>query len=174
MFDIIILCTVVSHILARPVPDSHDIASSLVKKPDDVATDQEIEDFVAMLKIMRDTSVAKEKRVEDIVAILKRNDENLPRKSVEDLLDLADDEWKSVHNASPKVKDAYNKTYNLLVDPKFYKMDLTKQKAEVEKIFNALSDSEKKEMEEIVKKTMKKAKELGYEDLPEPLGTQRK
>ncbi|RCN27507.1 hypothetical protein ANCCAN_26759 [Ancylostoma caninum] len=46
-------------------------------------------------------------------------------------------------------------------------MDPDKQKAEGDKLYSTLSETEKKELEEIKNKTMKKAKELGIDN---PIG----
>ncbi|RCN37467.1 hypothetical protein ANCCAN_16623 [Ancylostoma caninum] len=128
-------------------------------------TDEEIGDFVTLLKTLGDTSLDKEKRVEKIMSILERDDGKPAHKTVEALVELSDYEWKSINAATPKVKDVYSKTYDLLVDPKLYKMDTDKQKEEVAKLYNTLSEAEKKELEELKDRTMKKANELGIINL---------
>ncbi|RCN46271.1 hypothetical protein ANCCAN_07732 [Ancylostoma caninum] len=121
--------------------------------PDNVTTDQLTGAWVAVTKTMRDTSVTKEKRMEKIMHILKGITEVSP-KSLEALLEISDYEWKLINNASPKVKNFYNKAHDLATDINFHKMDRDKKRAVAAKLLNSISETEDKEMEEITRKVM--------------------
>ncbi|EYC44898.1 hypothetical protein Y032_0446g1603 [Ancylostoma ceylanicum] len=161
MFYIILLCTVLGPILAHPLSGDYDGAIDLVNMPDHIVTDQMIGAWTAMMKTIRDTSLTKEKRVEKIVQLpLQEGNGSVSPESAEHMVELIDYHWKLLNNASPKVKAVWSKSYDLKSDPEFYKMDLDKRKAEGEKLYNSLSETDKKEMKEIAEKMEEKHKEL--------------
>ncbi|EYC44909.1 hypothetical protein Y032_0446g1610 [Ancylostoma ceylanicum] len=159
MFQIILLCTVLGNILARPLSNNRQVAASLTEAPDTVVTDEQVGAWVEVIKTMRDTSLSKEKRAEKISQLLAGN-WNAPPEYVKNLVEASDYEWRLVNNASSKVKEVYNKSYDLKSDPKLYKMDPDKRIAEGEKLLNSLSEAEKKELAEIREKSVKKVAEL--------------
>ncbi|KAL6737590.1 hypothetical protein Aduo_011219 [Ancylostoma duodenale] len=160
MFHIILLCTALGHILAHSLPDVHEKSSRLVTKRDLVRTDEEIEAFVKLLKITRDVSLKKEKH-EKAMSLVGQYGEKPTRETVEAFIELYDYELKSINDASPKVKDVYKKLYELVLDPKLYKMDFDTFIAEREKLYSALSETEKKEWKEFQNDFKEKGWELG-------------
>ncbi|KAL6734195.1 hypothetical protein Aduo_004763 [Ancylostoma duodenale] len=149
MFHIILLCAALGYISAQS--DSSHIAASLVAVPEAVKTDQQIGAWVEVMKTMRDTSSAEEKRVEKIKQLLLKAFPRWPPNYAENLVEAADNEWKLVNSGSSKLKEVYNKSYDLKSDAKLYKMSPDQRRAEGEKLYNSLSDDDKKKLEEIWK-----------------------
>ncbi|EYC44902.1 hypothetical protein Y032_0446g1605 [Ancylostoma ceylanicum] len=159
MFHAILLCTVLVHILARPLPDDEAIISDLGNPPESPLNYQELEAWVAAYETMKDASLTKEERLEKLAQNLETLDFVEPN-TVTLLAEANDYHWKLVNSASAKVKEVWNKSYDLKTDPKLYLMTRKERRAEGEKLYNTLSDAEKKEMKEIRMKVEEHVKGL--------------
>ncbi|EYC44901.1 hypothetical protein Y032_0446g1605 [Ancylostoma ceylanicum] len=108
---------------------------------------------------MKDASLTKEERLEKLAQNLETLDFVEPN-TVTLLAEANDYHWKLVNSASAKVKEVWNKSYDLKTDPKLYLMTRKERRAEGEKLYNTLSDAEKKEMKEIRMKVEEHVKGL--------------
>ncbi|KAK6752284.1 hypothetical protein RB195_003604 [Necator americanus] len=158
MLLVIVCCaTLCSSILAKPVQNTTFIFDLLLK-----LDDQEMDELIKVMKIMRDTSLTIEDRCAKVEPFLEGK---IPNKALRLVMELNDYVVKLVESsASSKVKDLFNKFRDLWIDKKFLKMKFEEKKAAVEKIRNSFSKNEVKELEKLEMKIKKKQKELGIED----------
>ncbi|EYC29093.1 hypothetical protein Y032_0006g2782 [Ancylostoma ceylanicum] len=154
--------------------------------------DEKLEEFLAVVKLIRDISIPVEQRHENIKPLLEKyKDVNYRSsssihcyyyyqskwsirpiefqlklvESVKQLIVLHDYTMDLINKSSPKVKEVYLKLYALAVDKHFALMSENEQDAVMDKIYGTLNIAEQKEAEKVEEEHERKAKELGVDHL---------
>ncbi|RCN41318.1 hypothetical protein ANCCAN_12742 [Ancylostoma caninum] len=139
-------------------------------------SDEDLKEFSSFMKIIRDSGMTKEQKLEEVRVMLANESAEETKEALEQTelaIELNDWLTDQTKNTSPKVKEAIFKIYDLLCDVSFLKKTPADRIAEIEEIVKPLSDSEKKELEQLDEISKKKAKDLGIE-LPSQITKKRR
>ncbi|EYC39544.1 hypothetical protein Y032_0651g1139 [Ancylostoma ceylanicum] len=172
MFLLLLYTAIVGVAICRPQMGTHMNASF----PSGELSEEELQEYCSFMKIIRDTAMTKDQKLEKVRAMLANESAEETKEALEQTqlaIDLNDFLMDQAKNASPKVKEAIFKIYDLLCDATFLKKTPEQKVAEIEAVVNNLNDSEKKELEQLDEVSKKKAKELGIE-LPSQITKKRR
>ncbi|KAL6737867.1 hypothetical protein Aduo_011476 [Ancylostoma duodenale] len=165
MFLIFLYAAIVGVAICRPQTSSYLNITTQLEDLDEMS-DEELQFLTSFMKIIRDTAMKKDQKLEKVRMMLGKGDAEATKKLL-GLVGLAIEynDWveDQTKNASPKVKEAISKISDLLCDISFLKKTPAKRVTEIKAIIDSLSDSEKKELEQLDELGNKKAKEMGIE-----------
>lgn len=171
MLRVVLHLFIVGAVLGRPKPAEELTQKSASAIPENMS-EEEMKDWTVFMKIIRDTSLTKEQRVDKVKQAMLGNETEAERKTVIEETELAIDfnDWivKQVATAPVKVKEAFNKIYDMLCDINFLKMTPDERTKEIEQTLTTLNDDDKKELGELNKSTKDMAEQLGLDDLMMP------
>ncbi|KAL6737868.1 hypothetical protein Aduo_011477 [Ancylostoma duodenale] len=172
MFLILLYTAIVGVAICRPQVNTH----MNMTFPLEELSDEDLQEYSMFMKLIRDNTMTKEQKLEKVREMLANESAEETKEALEQTelaIELSDWLTDQTKDASPKVKEAIFKIYDLLCDISFLKKTPAERVAEIEAIVKPLSDSEKKELEQLDEISKKKAKELGIE-LPSQMMRKRR
>ncbi|VDK59150.1 unnamed protein product [Cylicostephanus goldi] len=93
--------------------------------------DDKIEEFLEIIKVVRNRTLSKEERLQEIRPLLQNYTDRITLETMGNLTDLHDFIMERVENASAKVKEVFHKIYDLTADIDFDKKSEAEQNNEV-------------------------------------------
>ncbi|KHJ86327.1 hypothetical protein OESDEN_13927 [Oesophagostomum dentatum] len=132
--------------------------------PSEKIDEEDIEDWMEFMKIVRNPSTTKEQKLKSINELMKGEAAEDVREALAEskqFIELNDWMTGELKKASPKVKQIFDKYFDLLSDSTFWKKTGKDKLSQLNTIIEGLNENERKELNKLEEANLKKAKELG-------------